>query len=69
VDHFAGRRRWARKPPRRLTAEELAEALTFLDSHDRVDDALSLALANELARRMAARRLLNGNGRGGLSGR
>ncbi len=46
--------RWAAKPVGRLTTDELAEALTFLDRHRPDDDVLSRALAGEFARRTAA---------------
>ncbi|MBX6770060.1 MAG: hypothetical protein IRY90_23390 [Actinomadura rubrobrunea] len=53
---------WARKPLNRLTVEELAQALAFLDSCGQADDPLAHALAAELAKRTAARVLWNGNG-------
>ncbi|TDB84098.1 hypothetical protein E1264_25890 [Actinomadura sp. KC216] len=46
--------RWATKPVRRLTAGELAEALTYLERHHPDDDVLGRALAGEFARRTAA---------------
>ncbi|CND47209.1 Uncharacterised protein [Mycobacterium tuberculosis] len=46
--------RWAGKPVRRLTAAELAEALTYLERHRPDDDVLGRALAGEFARRTAA---------------
>jgi hypothetical protein len=58
-----GRCGWARRSPRQLTVEELAEALAYLDSRGLADDALSRALANQLAKRMAARTFCNGDGR------
>ncbi|GLZ10165.1 hypothetical protein Acsp04_04000 [Actinomadura sp. NBRC 104425] len=54
---------WARKPPNRMSPEELEQALTFLESCDMMDDPLAHALAAELVARMAARILWNGNGR------
>lgn len=53
---------WAGKPLRRLTADELAQALAFLDSIGAADDPLARALAAELVERTAARVLWNGNG-------
>lgn len=56
-DRSAGARRgaWSGKPVGRLTTDELAEALQFLERHPRFDDALARALAGEFARRTAAR--------------
>ncbi|SEF92877.1 hypothetical protein SAMN04489712_102540 [Thermomonospora echinospora] len=54
VAERTGRPGWAGKPLRQLSVGELTEALVYLEECEPADDALSRALAAQLAERTAA---------------